>query len=67
MYPYIGMTKEGVDKLLYGYIKLFHVEVDGEIHCVRLAIEKDKRMFGLMIAGDEFSYKHTLHISFNMN
>jgi hypothetical protein len=61
MYPYIGMTKEGVDKLFYsGYIKLFHVEVDGEIHCVRLAIEKDKRMFGLMIAGDEFSYKHSL-------
>ncbi|MFT3740008.1 MAG: GNAT family N-acetyltransferase [Breznakibacter sp.] len=58
-YPYFFMTKEKVDELFYsGILKLFHVEVDGEIHCVRCALDKDKRMYGLMIASDEFTYKN---------
>ncbi|HBG85923.1 MAG TPA: hypothetical protein DEG09_04140 [Marinilabiliaceae bacterium] len=60
-YPYESMTKEGVDRLFNsGYMKLYYLEVDGVIHCVRLAIERDKRIYGLMIGGDEFAYKNGL-------
>lgn len=60
-YPYFFMTKEKVDQLFRtGILRLFHVEVDGEVHCVRCALDKDKRMYGLMIASDEFTYKNGL-------
>lgn len=60
-YPYKHMSKEAIDLLFYsGFLRLFHIEVDGEIHCVRCALVKEKRMYGLMIAADEFAYKNGL-------
>jgi hypothetical protein len=60
-YPYFLQTKESTDALFRsGLMKLYHIEIDGEIHCVRCALEKDKRMFGMMIASDSVAYKHGL-------
>jgi hypothetical protein len=60
-YPYHLMTKESTNRLFHsGLMRLFSVTVDGEIHCVRCAIENNKRMFGLMIAADAFAYKNGL-------
>jgi hypothetical protein len=58
-YPYSQMTQESVRRLFHsGVIRLYHAQADGIIHCVRCAMEKDKRMFGLMIGSDEFTYKN---------
>lgn len=60
-YPYNYIDKDAIDKLFYsGFLRLYHLEVDGVIHCVRCALVKDKRMYGLMIASDEFAYKNGL-------
>jgi hypothetical protein len=60
-YPYHLMTKESTDRLFKsGLMRLYCVMVEGEIHCVRCAIENNKRMFGLMIAADAFAYKNGL-------
>ncbi|ASB48319.1 GNAT family N-acetyltransferase [Alkalitalea saponilacus] len=60
-YPYKNMSKEAVDKLFAaGLLRLYYLEVDGEIHCVRCALVRDKRMYGIMIAADEFAYANGL-------
>lgn len=60
-YPYFRQTKETTDELFRsGLLKLFHVEIDGEIHCVRCAMENNKRMFGMMIASDGVAYQFGL-------
>ncbi|WP_026474935.1 GNAT family N-acetyltransferase [Alkaliflexus imshenetskii] len=60
-YPYKHMDKEAVDKMFHaGILKLYALETDGEIHCVRCAIAGEKRMYGIMIASDEFAYKNGL-------
>lgn len=60
-YPYKHLTKEAVNRMFHtGILKLYYIEVEGEIHCVRCAISRDKRMYGIIIAGDEFSYKNGL-------
>lgn len=61
-YPYDFLNTEIVSNLFKsGILKLYHVEAQGEVHCVRCALDEDKRMFGLMIASDAFAYKHGLH------
>ena len=60
-YPYEYWNKEVVDKLFHlGMLRLFYLEVDGNIHCVRVSLEHDKRLYGLIIAADEFAYQNGL-------
>lgn len=60
-YPYLFTSKESFNRLFQtGILSLYHVEIDGEVHCIRCALEKDKRMYGLMIASDADAYKHSL-------
>jgi hypothetical protein len=60
-YPYYLQTKESTNALFRsGLLKLYHIEIDGEIHCVRCALENNKRMFGMMIASDAVAYKSGL-------
>lgn len=61
-YPYDFLDTEIVNNLFSsGILRLFHVETGGEVHCVRCALDQDKRMFGLMIASDAFTYKNGLN------
>jgi hypothetical protein len=39
---------------------LHYVEVDGEIHCMALNLEKGKKMFSYIIGADDFSYENGL-------
>lgn len=60
-YPYLFTSKESFNRLFQtGILSLYHVEIDGEVHCIRCALEKDKRMYGLMIASDAYAYKNSL-------
>lgn len=58
-FPYFQMNKETLKKLLHsGILKLYHASVGDTIHCVRCSMCQDKKMVGLMIASDEFTYKN---------
>ncbi len=58
-FPYFQMNKESLKKLFYsGIIRLYHASVGDTIHCVRCSMCQDKKMVGLMIASDEFTYKN---------
>ena len=58
-FPYFQMNKQTLRKLFdTGILKFYHASVGDTIHCVRCSLHQDKKMVGLMIASDEFTYKN---------
>lgn len=61
-FPFLNLNPKTMQKLLQsGLAQLYYASVNDQIHCVRCALEKNGRNFGLMIAADATSYKLGLH------
>ncbi len=68
-YSYAFMHKGTLDRLFEsGIMRLYHVEMDGVIHCVRCSMDDGKRVYGLMIGADAMAYKNSLQhfLQFNL-
>lgn len=60
-YPFGFMTRRVVDELFSRRaLRLYYAQVDIVIHVVQCVMERDKRMFALMIASDGFAYDNSL-------
>jgi len=56
-YYIMNLTDETLYKLLDVGLGVFHyVEVNNEIHCVQLNLEKGGRIYGLLMGSDDFAY-----------
>lgn len=61
-FPFLHLNPQTMLNLVEsGLAQLYYASVNDSIHCVRCALEKDGRIFGLMIASDATAYKLGLH------
>ena len=61
-FPFLHLNPQTMQNLVEsGLAQLYYASVNDEIHCVRCALEKNGRIFGLMIASDATAYKLGLH------
>ena len=67
-FPFLHLNQLTIAKLVDSNLaQLYYASVNGDIHCVRCALEKNGRVFGLMIASDEIAYKMGLHYFIHYN
>ncbi|MBN2744057.1 MAG: GNAT family N-acetyltransferase [Marinilabiliaceae bacterium] len=61
-FPFLHLNPHTMQRVVEsGLAQLYYASVDNEIHCVRCTLEKNGRIFGLMIASDDIGYKLGLH------